>query len=1033
MNNNINLVLQSKVDEIRNTFNSLKWAVSNGMLSPKKSENEQYEFLSIFKNFIYRSIHEDLDEDNNDKNGEKEKLIRELVKYVIKTLLPAVRKKTDEYSYKIQNKKTTSADELQMANNWLDLEDDYSALSAFRSLTCLALYLERDDASDQLVWKYIMKDVMGGIFYYANAMILNNQYQNMFKQCPTGFGKCLSKNTKILCEKGVKEIKDIKIGDYVYSMNDKNELVLQKVTNKWETRKKQVKIVARSGQSIIASPEHRMYTQRGYVQAKDLTKNDYFYSNFGKINGNKEIDENELAFISLMIFEGSCTESFISFTQEDNEVMDFFKKTCDKLNFTYGISKKDNNNKASTLWFHKISGKVQELLKKYNIYGCNAYTKRLPNQFYLMPLKQKYKFIGYMLATDGYIPKYNGFDLLGVSLANENLIDDIQLLLSTCGIYSKKSYKKVKNGEKEFDSWRLEIPDEYFEIIYKNCYCYHKQERLENRHQIINSKKVKCYCIRTNYPKEILENCKEFKRENNKQWKRNKSFKREIVENFNNRTHLLDNIVYKDFYWNEIVDINYIDEEVEMVDIEVENTHNFIANGFVSHNSKSDCVIICYIFGYNPNASVFKVVGNPSVAGDVFENVVKMLRSKRFGKVFPKFGKCEGNDRKMFKMIKQSDGEFLLNGSKKARSFFCVNKETSIDGTRYDYQFYDDVTQSKDRENVNQHKKDIKNYTGQWRKRASNEYDVKRFFTGTAYHSEDFISYLKKLYANGRPLIKDISTMMFAWSKFVKLSEDKKSVYVIVPKLADLDLGEEKCYCTFPQKFSKEVAIQMLHGNLGDKREFYAMEQQAPLPPESLIFDWAYLNTYNELPQDILDNDCECRAIIDPARKGNDFFCCLIFKKSNTINVDKWYLVDCFYQKVNAKKALPDIAKKIKKHMVDIIYLENNIDYEDLLDERLKDISYYDYEIISFYSTEKKSEKISTQQDDIRDLIIYPNQKMYYYESEMGKGLTELTTYSDEIKVAHDDFTDCCAMFTIQIQGDIENSVEVLNINFTFR
>ena len=40
-----------------------------------------------------------------------------------------------------------------------------------------------------------------------------------------------------------------------------------------------------------------------------------------------------------------------------------------------------------------------------------------------------------------------------------------------------------------------------------------------------------------------------------------------------------------DFYYMKIRDIEYIDEEIEMVDIQTTGVNNFIANGIVSHNS----------------------------------------------------------------------------------------------------------------------------------------------------------------------------------------------------------------------------------------------------------------------------------------------------------------------------------------------------------------------------------------------------------------------------------------------------------------
>ena len=446
--------------------------------------------------------------------------------------------------------------------------------------------------------------------------------------------------------------------------------------------------------------------------------------------------------------------------------------------------------------------------------------------------------------------------------------------------------------------------------------------------------------------------------------------------------------------------------------------------------SKSDCVIIAFIFGYDPNATVMKIIGNPSLLGDITEKIVKMLMSERFGKVFPEFGKYEGK-KTMFKTLKIADGTFLLKDSKQGVSFECSNKESSLDGTRFDYQFYDDITQSKDRENVNAHMKDRDKFTGQWRKRAVSEFTTKRFFTGTAYHREDLLSYVRNLYANDKPIVKDINTINFNWNKWCYIAQDRKTIYVLVKKLADLELGEDKAYVTFPQKFSKGEALKMYHGKLGSIREFWAMEQQQPLPPESLAFDWAYLKQYVTLPENIRKGDCECHAIIDPSRKGYDNFSCLIFKKGIENGEEKWYLTDCFYKKVSSKVAIPEVAERLKFHNVDVIHLENNIDIEETLEHYLLEkLMYNSYTIDSFYSTEKKEDKISMKRDDIKSMLVFPQQGMYSPDSDMGQAMQDIVSYSFTVKNQHDDSIDCCAMFVSQLDQSGQNEMFILSKNF---
>ena len=155
----------------------------------KMSEDELYDYFDMFRTYLNNTI-------NNillvNKDDVKEEYIRKLCRYVIKNLLPICNKKIKFYNEKSSNANFVNSNDMIMLNKWLDMEDDLFAIASMRSLTHFALYLERDDSKDQKVWCYILNDVMGGIFYYANQMILNHKYQNLFKQCPTGYGKSKS-------------------------------------------------------------------------------------------------------------------------------------------------------------------------------------------------------------------------------------------------------------------------------------------------------------------------------------------------------------------------------------------------------------------------------------------------------------------------------------------------------------------------------------------------------------------------------------------------------------------------------------------------------------------------------------------------------------------------------------------------------------------------------------------------------------------------------------------------------------------------
>ena len=654
----------------------------------------------------YRSqIHEYL-YSLNTNSGEMR--IRQLCKDLKVTYLPIFEQKIKE------NRKN-----LDVAAKYYMLQDDFEALIAYRDMEQYALYMEKDLPEEKKIISMATKNrLIQPILYTSQQMVLEGTVKKLFKNTPTGYFKCVDENTEVRTPKGNYKIKDLDIGDEVYSMKD-NRLCVEKITDKAYTFKPQVKISTRGGKPIIVSPEHRLLTQNGYKQAKDITKDDYLYRQCCVIKNGVEIPQLELEFITMMIFEGHCKKNVIGFTQQDNLVFKKFKQVCEKLGYDYSIHTKQGS-KALTCRVLCNEWKPYQLLEKYGIAGELATEKRIPQSFFAMPLKQRFDFISLMLATDGYIskPSKKGGSTVGINLANENLVYDIQALMDTCGIYTSVTPYESSFKGKKFKAWNLYIPDEYLHIIYENCYCYDKQIRLEDRIKEVDRMVIKPYCNNTNYPKDVVKEYKAVRKYCNKQFSRNKSFKKEIINQIYEKDKSLEPIIYKDFVWEKIQKIEQNEQCINMVDICVSNTHNFIANGIVSHNSYSDVIIISWILGYNIGGDCLKVVGNPKMVTKVVNGVSNMMLMKRYAKVFPFYAKYECNPGAMFKILAPRAGEMLLSHAIGIDfSLLCISKETPIDGGRYKYRFYDDITNSKYKTNITMHDSDDAAYNDQWKKR----------------------------------------------------------------------------------------------------------------------------------------------------------------------------------------------------------------------------------------------------------------------------------------------------------------------------
>ncbi len=708
-----------------------------------------YEILSSTKDYLYEQIHRVLSP--NRKMKQFETKIRDYVRYIIDNILPLLKRKVDFYrdlyTRSNEEKRRTIA---YQGLKYTELWDDFKALASFRSFAHFALYIEEDEQSLDKVWCHTMETSMGGIFYYGNEMILNHTYQYMVKQCPTGYGKCVLHNTKLLTPNGLTTIKEINIGDEVYSMENR-KLVKQKVTNKWETRKKQYKVKTKSGKEITISPEHRMFTQRDYVMAKDLDVNrDYLY-----------------------------------------------------------------------------------LLKEE-----------------------------------------------------------------------------------------------------------------------------------------------------------------------------INNNIDSDFVYDKIVSIEYIDVEEEMYDIEVSNTHNFIMNGLVSHNSKSDNYTIAYALGYDKKQSILKVTGTKAIVAGSLGRIESILTSQKFLKVFPEFQALINKYETIIKSRNVTEGKFTLYEGSPDFTFRIVNKETATNGVRANIIMLDDVCRAEDAENLTAHLSDVKRWNSEWKKRRHDEHNIMYIITGTAYHKEDIISTIIKdrLMNKRKTIVGDKG-----WKRFTGINDKKDTIFVSVPKIENFKKDRSLWKCTFPQKYTLTEAIKEMNADI---RSFMAMDQQEPLNPDSLPFDATRCRVYEEVPQEVIDKG-EVYVVVDPARKGKDYTVAAVLITTDDIN---YYCIDCYCKKRSMEESYEAIADIAIQYQVDNMILESNTE-SSVRKFMLKILAEKGYTSINrknvqaIYSTENKEQKIARLRKFIVGNILYPD--IYYYNdmSDMFQFLKQFHEYSLEHKNKHDDAPDTMAIF----------------------
>jgi hypothetical protein len=418
--------------------------------------------------------------------------------------------------------------------------------------------------------------------------------------------------------------------------------------------------------------------------------------------------------------------------------------------------------------------------------------------------------------------------------------------------------------------------------------------------------------------------------------------------------------------------------------------------------SYSDSITISFIFGYDINNDVLKVVGNNKLIVDTLTAVTGMMINSRYAKVFPYYAQFNGNKELMFDIGKASEGILLIHGSLRPKSLLVVAKDTAVDGARAKFRFYDDITRSKDKENVPEHEKDWAKYSDQWSKRKYDDNLDFEIAGGTRYHTEDFLSRYREHYGEEEA----VPDKKF---KYTMINEKTKFVIISVPKL-DYDTDES----TYPQKFSTESA--RLERNR-DPRTFAAMEQQQPETPLNSPFYWDNLQTYTSLPL----KKCEggnredtCLASLDLPRTGANNISLGIYSKCENM----YYLIDTYYEKKPLDYIMPDgrteldwVCDMLIKHNVTELVVEINTcsDIKRQISEKLLARGYPNCKIIEKYSVEKKEVKIMTCWTPIINTIVFPARKVFSLSSMTGRFMQDIIAWNDKAKI--DDSIDSVCMF----------------------
>ena len=293
---------------------------------------------------------------------------------------------------------------------------------------------------------------------------------------------CISGDGKVPTSNGLKRMRDISVGDEIVTRSGRFSKV---VSTRFTGNKPVLEIKAEGLPKIKMTQEHRVLTQRGWVESQYLTERDFvltplhnfeqtppkhifvsdaissdiptiisggmvYKKNSGRrvesgetnevnqwangVTNQIEINKDLMRLFGLFVAEG-CTGAqgkFVSLTFSAKE-KDFVDESVSLLKSIFGVDSKVSDK---TTYYQVIAHSV--ILSDFfkSVFGGRANTKKIPEWMFNLDRDLKLVFLSGVFDGDGY----NSANSMGLTLANQHLVTQIYFMLIGLGVGASLRY-----------------------------------------------------------------------------------------------------------------------------------------------------------------------------------------------------------------------------------------------------------------------------------------------------------------------------------------------------------------------------------------------------------------------------------------------------------------------------------------------------------------------------------------------------------------------------------------------------------------
>ncbi|WP_022834945.1 DNA polymerase III subunit alpha [Salisaeta longa] len=456
-------------------------------------------------------------------------------------------------------------------------------------------------------------------------------WELMAKFAGYGFNKCVTGDTTVVDTSTGRRIPVIDIVEgretdvTVASLDESTQqLVERRVVDAFSSGTAQTyTLKTRTGRRIRATANHPVYTPEGWVHLGDLEVGERVAIPRGvPYSSSNAMNAHEIVVLAYAISEGNLCHpsSFYVYTKSEEELEDYCTHLCRFPNSTATI---DRSKSAMSIYarrkdLSKPNGAVA-FIDTLGLRNERATTKFVPEAIFQLPTSQIELFLGRLWTGDGGIDAKGGQIFYATS--SEQLAHDVHHLLLRLSlpstIYEKRF--KYRGGEKPGYVVRVSSTAiaSFAKKIGPHLVGKRKRDLTEMQSTCIGSGRMTQDVIPTSVLPIVRKAVRSASAEQGLSMKgfmrdhgmsprllnrdsRKKGYARSTISALAAATQddTLDQWAASDIYWDEVASIEEGPVE-EVYDLTVEDTHNFVANDIIVHNSHAAAYsIVAYQTAY---------------------------------------------------------------------------------------------------------------------------------------------------------------------------------------------------------------------------------------------------------------------------------------------------------------------------------------------------------------------------------------------------------------------------------------------------